>query len=236
MTPRRLVGTTNSSSCALPGASGGRVKRAAVMPTGSSTSSGSMGPARLVGDRDAPGGRVAHGHAHRVDLGADGAPGCGRPPAARRRARGPGPRPRSSATRPSRAGRPTTQPVTPSTSTAQPSGETQRSTPATGCHTGRVAARSASVRSASTPPARAPASRGARGRLGRGTLMAGSDGSRPPWATGRRGRGSPGARLAPPGALEVGAPGRVLGLWGCGPAHAQATRSAGGRPRRGSGR
>ena len=43
MTPRWLVGTTNSSSCSPPGASGGRVKRAAEMPTGSSTSSGSNG-------------------------------------------------------------------------------------------------------------------------------------------------------------------------------------------------
>ena len=46
-TPRRRVGTTNSSSWARPAPSEGRANRAAVSPTGSSTSSGSS-PRREV--------------------------------------------------------------------------------------------------------------------------------------------------------------------------------------------
>ena len=43
MTPRAMVGTTKSSSCACPGASAGSTNRAADSPTGSSTRIGSIG-------------------------------------------------------------------------------------------------------------------------------------------------------------------------------------------------
>ncbi len=83
-TPRRRVGTTNSSSWARPAPSVGSANRAAVSPTGQLDEQRQQPAAGGVGDLDAAGGGVADGHPGGLDVDPDPHP---RPPDGQRQAR-----------------------------------------------------------------------------------------------------------------------------------------------------